>query len=151
LKPKKFRKKPVVIDALPFDGSNHDDIKRFTQGGCYIDANDPQNPRLMIRTLEGEHVASPGDVIIRGVKGEFYPCKPDIFAMTYEDDATRSDSHLLRSHEALKGNIVKAILCLDSYLRKPMWGNDCDDDVKAAVRILGAALTEAAALTKEKS
>jgi hypothetical protein len=99
MKPKKFRKKPVVIEALPFDGSNHNDIKRFTQGGCYIDVNDPQNPRFMIRTLEGEHIASPGDVIIRGVKGEFYPCKPEIFALTYEDEAenTRSDAHLLRS------------------------------------------------------
>jgi hypothetical protein len=79
----KFRKKPVVIEAVPFNGLNHDEIKAFTQGMCYTNF-DPQNPLFMIRTLEGEHVASPGDWIIRGVKGEFYPCKPDIFAQTYE-------------------------------------------------------------------
>jgi hypothetical protein len=80
----KYRKKPVVIEAIIYDGTNGDEIKAFTQGGCYRDVTDPQNPRFMIRTLEGEHIASWGDYIIRGIKGEFYPCKPDIFAATYE-------------------------------------------------------------------
>ena len=66
-----------------YDGTNGDEIKKFTQGGCYTDVNDRANPRFMIRTLEGEHIASVGDYIIKGVKGEFYPCKPDIFEMTY--------------------------------------------------------------------
>ena len=80
----KFRKKPVVIEAVVYDGHNADEIKKFTQGGCYTDITVPHRPRFMIRTLEGEHIASVGDYIIRGVKGEFYPCKPDIFEMTYE-------------------------------------------------------------------
>ena len=79
----KFRKKPVVIEAVIYDGTNGNEIKKFTQGGCYTDVNDPNHPLFMIRTLEGEHVASVGDYIIKGVKGEFYPCKPDIFAATY--------------------------------------------------------------------
>lgn len=80
----KFRKKPVVIEAIVYSGINGDAIKRFTQGGCYLDITNSNAPRFMIRTLEGEHIASVGDYIIKGVKGEFYPCKPDIFAATYE-------------------------------------------------------------------
>jgi hypothetical protein len=78
-----FRKKPVVIEAMIYDGTNADDIKRFTQGACYTNLNGASY-RFMIRTREGEHVASVGDYIIKGVKGEFYPCKPDIFAATYK-------------------------------------------------------------------
>jgi hypothetical protein len=84
--PQQFRKKPVVIEALQYDGTNQNAIKRFTQGGCYTDVNDPNRPLFMIRTLEGEHVASVGDYIIKGVKGEFYPCKPEIFDQTYEPE-----------------------------------------------------------------
>lgn len=80
----KFRKKPVVIDAIPYDGTNKDEIKYFTQGGCYTDVTDSENPKFIIQTLEGIHIASVGDYIIKGVKNEFYPCKPDIFAQTYE-------------------------------------------------------------------
>lgn len=76
----KFRKKPVVIEAMQFTGANGDEIAKFM--GCqhpYI-----ENGGLMIGTLEGVHRADPNDWIIRGVRGEFYPCKPDIFAATYE-------------------------------------------------------------------
>ncbi len=81
----KFRKKPVIIDAWPFTGTGHsftvqDDIV-FTTFTVY---RDEKGPFLNIETLEGNHRADPGDWIIRGVKGEFYPCKADIFAMTYE-------------------------------------------------------------------
>ena len=81
----KFRKKPIVIDALQWTGSNYEEVNAFMQveiGKVNID--DPLNPALVIRTLEGEMQALPGDWIIRGVKGEFYPCKPDIFEATYE-------------------------------------------------------------------
>jgi hypothetical protein len=84
---KRWTKKPVTIEAIQYDGTNGDDIKRFTQGGCYLDVTTPHTPLFMIRTLEGEHVASIGDFIIKGIKGEFYPCKPDIFAATYEEAA----------------------------------------------------------------
>lgn len=77
----KFRKKPVVIEAVQFTGRNDAECLAFCP-----DAYDPpeRGPSLLIKTLAGEMRADVGDWIIRGVKGEFYPCKPDIFAATYE-------------------------------------------------------------------
>jgi hypothetical protein len=74
----RFRKKPVEVDAIRWNGDNLDDIRRFT-GIQYGDVKE-----LIIPTLEGDHTARVGDWIIKGVKGELYPCKPDIFEMTYE-------------------------------------------------------------------
>lgn len=85
MEPKKFRKKPVVIAAVQYTGPGaHDAIRiaRWCGGEIRISAGGP--PKFVIPTLEGDHTAEPGDWIIRGVKGEFYPCKPDIFAATYE-------------------------------------------------------------------
>jgi hypothetical protein len=81
----KFRKKPVVIEAIQWTGSNYEEVSEFmqTQRGT-VDIDDPLNPALLVHTTEGVMKASPGDWIIRGVKGEYYPCKPDIFEMTYE-------------------------------------------------------------------
>ena len=82
----KYRKKPVVIEAIryqPGPGGNCDTIRAFMglgAGACYCD----HASTWTIPTLEGEMEASPGDYIIRGVKGEFYPCKSDIFEATYE-------------------------------------------------------------------
>lgn len=76
-----YRKKPVTVEAIQWTGENHAEMCEFI---------DPEMfeiiPRvgLVIHTLEGNHHASPGDYIIKGVNGEFYPCKPDIFAKTYE-------------------------------------------------------------------
>jgi hypothetical protein len=75
----KYRKKPVVIEAEPFENLNAP--LPFSGRGdpvCY------DGERWYIETLEGPHTLTAGDMVIRGVKGEFYPCKPDIFAMTYE-------------------------------------------------------------------
>ena len=89
--PIKFRKKPVVIEAMRWSGSNLSEIIDFT--GLHPSANKwtweeyeavVQKDGLKIFTLEGSHLASVGDWIIKGVKGEFYPCKPDIFLATYE-------------------------------------------------------------------
>lgn len=83
----KFRKKPVVIEARQFTGHNQSEILAWARPGLSKDAlNAAQVMRLpvIIPTLEGEMKADPGDWIIQGVKGEFYPCKPDIFAATYE-------------------------------------------------------------------
>lgn len=81
----KFRKKPVVIEAIRWNGSGSDyvEIKEMdgANGGGSIDIRDGA---LYIETLEGSMRADVGDWIIRGVKGELYPCKPDIFAATYE-------------------------------------------------------------------
>lgn len=79
----KFRKKPVVIEALEFTGNNCTEIIRF-MGGPWTNPELHDTDRPVIHTLEGQLTASPGDWIIRGVQGEFYPCKPDIFAATYE-------------------------------------------------------------------
>lgn len=75
----KYRKKPVVIEAVQHTGGNHPAIDFISEGLYYF-----QNCELYIKTLEGDHHASVGDYIIKGIKGEFYPCKPDIFEATYE-------------------------------------------------------------------
>ena len=90
----KYRKKPVVIEAVQWTGKNHREMYDFLEGkpdgyieafgkNFYID-HDKVYGGLIIKTLEGEHIASIGDYIIKGVQGEFYPCKPDIFEQTYE-------------------------------------------------------------------
>jgi hypothetical protein len=86
-----YRKKPVVIEAIQWDGRNFDDIMKFMQENngnkvAYEDAEERalKTKEIFIRTLEGVMSASKGDYIIKGIKGEFYPCKPDIFEATYE-------------------------------------------------------------------
>ena len=83
----KYRKKPVVIEALQFE----DTADRISELSDFVSDQDlvvnynyPDNPYLRIQTLEGEMKVSIGDYIIKGVNGEFYPCKPDIFEKTYE-------------------------------------------------------------------
>ena len=100
----KFRKKPVVIEARQFAGDNaamhgiYQWIESNTLGSfepmSRIEGRepwpetgvtiDPRDGRMVIATLEGGHWVDVGDWIIRGVHGEFYPCKPGIFAKTYE-------------------------------------------------------------------
>ena len=76
-----YRKKPVVIEAKLWDGSL---IQARHIENWSGDAVKMAYTELRIKTLEGEMAAQPGDWIIKGVKGEFYPCKPDIFEATYE-------------------------------------------------------------------
>ena len=77
----KYRKKPVVIDAIQFIGENHNKIADFIgSAGCRAHST----CSITISTLEGAMNASKDDYIIKGVNGEFYPCKPDIFHKTYE-------------------------------------------------------------------
>lgn len=92
----KFRKKPVVIEAVQFRVDNQEEVARFVgRGSFHIDyapvdlgeavTYDQKSPvYLIISTLEGDMKAQIGDWIIKGVKGEIYPCKPDIFKATYE-------------------------------------------------------------------
>ena len=75
---KRYRKKPVVIEAVQWVG-NFGEIERFVGGDAEF-----REGQLVVATLEGPLRASEGDWIIKGVKGEFYPCKPDVFAATYE-------------------------------------------------------------------
>jgi len=79
-----YRKKPVVIEAVCFDGTNFQEISDFT-GLVFLVRDEDVGMPITIPTLEGDHLAQPGDMIIRGIAGEYYPCKPDIFAATYED------------------------------------------------------------------
>lgn len=106
-----YRKKPVVIEALRYTGENRKEILEFAPRATEVTAN-PGSPTcpdsayhathhycpscsfvskfapglgVRINTLEGVMTASPGDFIIKGVKGEFYPCKPDVFEKSYEE------------------------------------------------------------------
>ena len=84
----KFRKKPVTIDAVQWTGENLSEILEFTNHYDIrlqnIDVDGVEKTELYINTLEGCMHASEGDWIIKGVQGEFYPCKPDVFEETYE-------------------------------------------------------------------
>ena len=84
----KYRKKPVVIDAIQWDGCLSDLIE-FAGDAVYLNIAEAV---VFIRTLEGDMKISNGDYIIKGVNGEFYPCKPDIFEKAYErvDDDGKS-------------------------------------------------------------
>ncbi len=82
----KYRKKPVVVEAVQFT-ANSDCLTELSALGLdpvRVSYQDPAQPVLLIETLEGTMVGSEGDYIIKGVQGEFYPCKPDIFEATYE-------------------------------------------------------------------
>ena len=78
-----YRKKPVVVEAMRWTGDNWYDAAIWI-GLHRHPALHREGTALVIPTLEGNMRAEPGDWIIRGVKGEFYPCKPDIFEATYE-------------------------------------------------------------------
>ena len=76
---KKYRKKPVTIEAIQWNGENLSEIRDFMRSTV-----ETHGLVLIIPTLEGNMYASLNDYIIKGVNGEFYPCKPYIFAKTYE-------------------------------------------------------------------
>ena len=85
----KFRKKPVVIDAIQWTGDNIEEIGEFLAGVHWATAG----RNAVIPTREGDMAASPNDWIIKGVKGEFYLCKPDIFEATYQPEAPELEGH----------------------------------------------------------
>jgi len=89
----KYRKKPVVIDAFQWTGGPDQTedpqwcVDAIIKGDVELHLpgfSEEGEPYLIIKTLEGDHKANVGDYIIKGVKGEIYPCKPDIFEMTYD-------------------------------------------------------------------
>jgi hypothetical protein len=79
----KWRKRPVVVEAVQYIGDNAAEVIAFCEGNADY-PNDPSNRSLLITTKEGVMEAIPGDYIIRGVAGEFYPCKSPIFEATYD-------------------------------------------------------------------
>lgn len=87
-----YQKKPVVIEALQWDGTDQsfEKIKSVFSDieVCGIERSQGVHGKVeswMIRTLEGQHIVSEGDYVIRGIKGEYYPCKPEIFEASYEE------------------------------------------------------------------
>ncbi len=87
---KKYKKKPIVIDALQFDGNNYKECKNFIKGNFDNTLNYPN-----IKTLEGTMRVENGAYIIKGVQGEFYACKEDIFLDTYEEVISNKDEEEL--------------------------------------------------------
>lgn len=105
---KKYRKKPVIVEAVQWTGENHAEMCEFIDPEAFEIIS---RVGLVIHTLEGDHHASPGDYIVKGIAGEFYPCKPDIFMQTYEPvkecmgggpAMTDINKALLGDHEAAK-------------------------------------------------
>jgi hypothetical protein len=95
---KRYRKKPIEVEVQRWTGQNHIQMYNFLesqsanydkdikdQGANFYIDHFKVSGGLVIKTLEGEHKASIGDYIIKGIKGEFYPCKPEIFEQTYEE------------------------------------------------------------------
>lgn len=86
----KYRKKPVVVEAFKWtaDINQTEDpvwmLEALECGEAWFENCGTKEVKLVIKTLEGNHIANPGDYIIKGIKGELYPCKPDIFEQTYE-------------------------------------------------------------------
>ena len=78
---KHYKKKPVIIKAIQYTKESYCECVKF----CGLSFCGRTNDDIIIETLEGKIKASLGDYIIKGVKGEVYPCKPDIFEMTYEE------------------------------------------------------------------
>lgn len=83
----RYRKKPVVVEAVKFDGTNYREVLEFIHpdmSETELAGAEKMKLPIVIETLEGDMNVSIGDYVIRGVQGEFYPCKPDIFEATYE-------------------------------------------------------------------
>ena len=84
----KYRKKPVIIEAVQLTRRFSENAINFIDETCLGDFNSGEFKEdccyIEIITLEGAMIANEGDYIVKGIKGEFYPCKPDIFEMTYE-------------------------------------------------------------------
>jgi hypothetical protein len=125
----RYKKKPVEIEAVQWTGQNHREMYDFltenlfdkeymTVSGenFYIDHSKVEGG-LIIKTLEGEHIATIGDYIIRGVKGEYYPCKEDIFNQTYEK--VEDESFTIRHTDWWKGNGTITIPCSDTSDKVP--------------------------------
>lgn len=126
----RYRKKPVVIEAIQYTGNNIVEIIKFMQERANGDKSrylryNAKKREYFIPTLEGEHKLTEGDYVICGIKGEFYPCKPDIFEQTYE----KADSENLtpRSKECIQfiaetagvdeETVIKVLQAEDEYVK----------------------------------
>ena len=82
---RKYVKRPITIEAVQWTGDNRKDIWDFCTLAYFNTDYETGNLKLNIQTLEGTMEASVGDYIIKGIQGEFYPCKEDIFHLTYDE------------------------------------------------------------------
>jgi hypothetical protein len=80
----KIRKKPVEVEGMQFTRETKDKVFNWINCNRWPMFDEDDEPTIRIQTLEGDHTARLGDWIIKGVAGEFYPCKPDIFKKTYD-------------------------------------------------------------------
>lgn len=126
----KYRKKPVVVEAIQYTGDNIVEIIKFMQECARGDKKrylrfDATRGEYFIETLEGKYILTEGDYIIRDIKGEFYPCKPDIFEQTYEKADSKNLNH--RSKESIQfiaetagvdeETVIKVLQAEDEYVR----------------------------------
>lgn len=117
----KFRKKPVVIEAVRYRAGEQPG--EFAADVIAGNIRYPEDGTMLIKTLEGEMCAQPGDWIIRGVKGELYPCKPDIFAATYEPAEGTSAAEVIGQALGLLASTIKS--------GEP-WSAACEDAMACA-------------------
>ena len=164
----KYTKKPVTIEAIQFadDADTISNIHGFLGADeTLISYENPDSPVLKIETLEGTMNAQVGDYIIKGVKGEFYPCKPDIFEATYQKGEPCSEPHPLTGHtfgyalEALKNGhrvarsgwngkgmylwllpaaMVKAEWCREPHLKEVAEANGGEIEALGSIRMMTA-------------
>jgi hypothetical protein len=106
----KYRKKPVVIEAEQFTDNAKDMVYNFVRCNSQPDVDLSGKPVLRIQTPEGVMTASVGDWVIKGIHGEFYPCKNDIFEQTYErEEDEREYRKVVINGEVIAGVDVKAV------------------------------------------
>ena len=118
-----YRKKPVTVEAVQWTGENRAEMREFIDSEVFEII-----PRvgLVIHTLEGDHHASPGDYIIKGVNGEFYPCKPDIFIKTYESSTLTPPNEWVSVEERLpkeKQRVIVRCERVGTSVGWILWGN----------------------------
>ena len=105
-----YRKKPVVIEAIQFNGKNAEEIEQWSNNNVkrgLVSEDTLTKVYLEIETLEGTMTAQLNDYIIKGVNGEFYPCKPDIFEKTYDAETTSFKERLIKEQEELSDKLNK--------------------------------------------
>lgn len=138
----KYRKKPVVIDAFKWTGGpdQAEDpewaIEAIANGAITFPGGGTKDCVMRIHTLEGDMTAQQGDYIIRGVNGEIYPCKPDIFEKTYES-ADRGSAFTLNEHARLAQRTANPSLTWAQKIRNGVYGlngeaGECIDLIKKA-------------------
>lgn len=141
----KYRKKPVVIEAFEFHedmGTHTAAIPMWFMEACGNRTVFEKDGHTCIKTLEGDHIISDGDFVIQGIKGEIYPCKPDIFAATYEPVEFIKKRPTIDELEALlKREDLKVVVNPDgsiSAVQKPFTSLDCvaSDSCKVSTPVL---------------